>query len=202
MDNNALFKIGYGLYVLTAKDNDKDNGCIINTLMQVTSISPLILVLGVNKQNYTHDMIMKTKEFNISVLNTNSTFSIFQNFGFQSGRDVNKFADFKEVKRADNGILYITENTNAYLSGKVLEAIDFGTHTLFKAELVDAKTLDSEETLTYSYYHKHVKTAPKPVEKIGWRCKICGYVYEGNPLPEDYICPICKHGAVDFEKIV
>ncbi|MBE6034309.1 MAG: flavin reductase [Clostridiales bacterium] len=200
MDNSALFKIGYGLYVLTAKDGSKDNGCIINTVMQVTS-SPLVIALGVNKQNYTHDMIMKTKEFNVSVLNEKSQFSIFQNFGFQSGKDVDKFADFKAVDRTENGILYITENTNAYISGKVLEAIDFGTHTLFKAEVVDAKSFSGEETLTYSYYQKHIKPAPKPAEKPGWRCKICGYVYEGDPLPEDFVCPICKHGAVDFEKI-
>lgn len=201
MDNNALFKIGYGLYTLTANDGNKDNGCIINTVMQVTS-SPLVIVIGVNKQNYTHDMIMKTRKFNVSVLTTKSQFSIFKNFGFQSGKNVDKFANFKQVERTENGILYITENTNAYLSGKVLETIDFGTHTLFKAEVVDAKTLSDEETLTYSYYHKHVKPAQRPVEKSGWRCKICGYVYEGDPLPEDFICPICKHGAADFEKIV
>lgn len=201
MDNDALFKIGYGLYVLTAKDEKKDNGCIINTVMQVTS-NPMTMVIGVNKQNYTHDMIMKTKELNISVLDTNSKFSIFQNFGFQSGRDGDKFEDFKAVERAENGIYYITENANAYLSGKVLETIDFGTHTLFKAEIVDAKTLSDIETTTYTYYQKHIKPAPQPVEKKGWRCKICGYVYEGDPLPEDFICPICKHGAVDFEKIV
>ncbi|QIB68003.1 flavin reductase [Aminipila butyrica] len=200
MDNNALFKIGYGLYVLTAREGEKDNGCIVNTVMQVTS-SPLVLAVGVNKQNYTHDMIMRTKEFNVSVLDVNSKFSVFQNFGFQSGRNADKFADFKSVERTENGILYIKENTNAYLSGKVLEAIDFGTHTLFKAEVADAECFSNAETLTYSYYQQHVKPAAKPVEKSGWRCKICGYVYEGDPLPEDFICPICKHGAVDFEKI-
>ncbi len=201
MDNSALFKIGYGLYVLTAKDDSKDNGCIINTVMQVT-VSPLVMVIGVNKQNYTHDMIMKTKEFNVSVLDTRSQFSIFQNFGFQSGKDADKFADFKAAGRAENGIYYITENTNAYLSGKVIETFDFGTHTLFKAEIVEAKNLSEEETSTYTYYQKNIKPAPQPVEKKGWRCKICGYVYEGDPLPEDFICPICKHGAIDFEKIV
>jgi flavin reductase (DIM6/NTAB) family NADH-FMN oxidoreductase RutF/rubredoxin len=201
MDNSALFKIGYGLYVLTAKDDSKDNGCIINTVMQVT-VSPLVMVIGVNKQNYTHDMIMKTKEFNVSVLDTRSQFSIFQNFGFQSGKDADKFADFKAAERAENGIYYITENTNAYLSGKVIETFDFGTHTLFKAEIVEAKNLSEEETSTYTYYQKNIKPAPQPVEKKGWRCKICGYVYEGDPLPEDFICPICKHGAIDFEKIV
>lgn len=200
LDNSALFKIGYGLYVLTAKDGSKDNGCIINTVMQVTS-SPLVITLGVNKQNYTHDMIMKTKEFNVSVLNVKSEFSIFKNFGFQSGRDVDKFADFKAVQRSENGLLYITENTNACISGKVLETFDFGTHTLFKAEVVNAMNFSDEETLTYSYYQKHVKPAPKPVEKSGWRCKICGYIYEGDPLPADFICPVCKHGAIDFEKI-
>ncbi|QAT41771.1 flavin reductase [Aminipila luticellarii] len=200
MDNSALFKIGYGLYVLTAKDGSKDNGCIVNTVMQVTD-SPLVIALGVNKRNYTHDMIMKTKEFNVSVLDVNSKFSIFQNFGFQSGRDADKFADFKAVKRSENGLLYVTENTNAYISGKVLEAIDFGTHTLFKAEVSNAESLSNQDTLTYSDYHKHVKPAPKPAEKSGWRCKICGYVYEGDPLPADYICPICKHGAADFERI-
>ncbi|MFV0516732.1 MAG: flavin reductase [Aminipila sp.] len=201
MDNSALFKIGYGLYVVTAKEGEKDNGCIVNTVMQVTS-SPLVIILGVNKQNYTHNMIMNTKEFNISVLTTESKFSVFQNFGFRSGKENDKFAEFKNIERAENGIYYIKENTNAYLSGKVMEAIDFGTHTLFKAEVTDAKTLSADSTLTYDYYQKHVKPAPKPADKPGWRCKICGYVYEGEDLPADFICPWCKHGAADFEKII
>lgn len=200
MDNSALFKIGYGLYVLTAREENKDNGCIVNTVMQVTS-SPQVIILGLNKQNYTHDMIMKTKEFNVSVLTTDAKFPIFQRFGFQSGKNTEKFEQFDAVKRTNNGILYVTENTNAFMSGRVLETIDFGTHTLFKAEVVEAEILSAVETLTYNYYQSHVKPAPKEAEKGGWRCKICGYVYEGDPLPADFICPVCKHGAADFEKI-
>jgi rubrerythrin len=200
MDNKALFNIGYGLYVLTARDGDTDNGCIINTVMQVTS-DPVLIAIGVNKQNLTHDMIMKTKEFGISILTKNTPFKVLKHFGYQSGRMVNKFDDFQIKARRERGITYLSEYVNSYLSCKVVETIDFGSHTIFKAEVTDAKAISDDETLTYTYYQKYIKPKPQPTNKKGWRCNICGYEYEGENLPEDYICPICKHGAIDFSKI-
>lgn len=200
MDNSALFNIGYGLYVLTASQNGKDNGCIINTLMQVSS-NPLTCVIGVNKQNLTHDMIKESGCFNISMLTKQAPFEIFKHFGFQSGKTTNKFIDFSNAARADNGIMYIPEFTNAYLSGNVVDSMDFGTHTLFKAEIIDAVKLGTEESITYNYYQANTKPKPEPVKSKGYRCAICGYVYEGDELPSDFICPICKHGAADFVKI-
>lgn len=200
MDNKALFNIGYGLYVLTAREGAKDNGCIINTVMQVTS-NPVLLAIGVNKQNYTHDMILKSKEFNISVLTTNTPFKVFEHFGFQSGRNVNKFENCEVELSSENGILYLPKFINSYLSCKVIETIDFGTHSMFKAEVIDAKTISDEDTVTYTYYQNHIKPKPQHTQKTGWRCNICGYIYEGETLPPDFICPICKHGAVDFTKI-
>ena len=202
MDNKALYNIGYGLYVLTAKDGEKDNGCITNTLMQVSS-NPLKAVIAVNKQNFTHDMIMKTKEFNISMLTEDAPFAVYRHFGFFSGRKTNKFGVIDYAKRAENGIKYIDEQyANAYLSCKVTDTADFGTHTLFTAEIVDGKVLSDKPSATYSYYQKNVK--PKktaPAKAKGWQCKICGYIYEGEELPKDFVCPICKHGASDFEKL-
>lgn len=200
MEKEAMYKLSYGLFVLTAKD-EKDNGCIINTAMQITT-TPNRMIITVNKGNYTHDMIKKTGAFNVSVLAQNCDFSVFRHFGFQSGRDVDKFADFTACSRADNGIMYVTEGTNAYLSGKVVETLDCGTHTMFVADVTDGKVLSSEKSVTYDYYQSNIKPKPEKTEKKGWRCKICGYVYEGGELPEDFICPICKHGAADFEKIV
>lgn len=200
MDTNALFNIGYGLYVLTAKEGEKDNGCIINTVMQVTS-DPLQIAIAVNKQNYTTGMIERTKKFNVSVLSEQARFEIFKHFGFQSGREVDKFADYFQTKRSPNGVLFITENTNSYFSAYVKQELDLGTHILFTAQLVAAETLSNIPTATYTYYQKNIKPAPKTEQKKGWRCKICGYVYEGDTLPEGYVCPICKHGAADFEKI-
>ena len=201
MDNSALFKIGYGLYVITTR-GEKDNGCIINTMMQVSQ-TPLVIVAGVNKQNYTHDLIKESGEFNISVLTTMAPFDVYKHFGFQSGRDVDKFANYNHVKRADNGIYYMSDYANAYFSCKVIETIDCGTHTLFKAEIVDAVTLSDIESVTYSYYHANVKPQPKPVtsSKTVWRCEICGYEHEGEELPADFVCPLCKHGASDFKKV-
>lgn len=201
MDNNAFFKIGYGLYVLTAAENGKDNGCIVNTVIQATN-TPNRLALAVNKGNYTCEMISHTKQFNVSVLSEGTEFNMFQRFGFQSGKEVNKFADFGDVKRTDNGVYYITKNTNAFFSGSVTNEIDLGTHLLFTADVLEAEVLSDKETVTYTYYQEHIK--PKPEENKaakGWRCKICGYVYEGAELPEDYVCPICKHPASDFERI-
>ena len=198
MDKAAMYKLTYGLFVLTAKDGNKDNGCIINTAMQVTT-TPNRIIVVVNKQNYTHDMIRKTKEFNVSCLSEEVTFDVFRRFGFQSGKDVDKMAGM-DYPRAENGIMYIPELTSAYISGKVVSETDMGTHTMFLADVVDARGLSEQEPVSYSYYQKHVKPAPKPVKKTSWVCKICGYVYEGEELPEDFICPICKHPASDFEK--
>lgn len=200
MNTSALFKIGYGLYVLTANEQGKDNGCIVNTVMQVTS-DPCQIAVCVNKNNYTCEMIQHTKKFNVSVLAEGVSFDVFKNFGFQSGRIVEKFTNFFDVKRSPNGVLYITKDTNAFMSAYVQQEIDLGTHIMFIAQLVEAEVLSEKPTVTYDYYQKNIKPKPQTAEKKGWRCKICGYIYEEEVLPSDFICPICKHGAVDFEKI-
>ena len=200
MDNRVLFNIGYGLYVLTAQEGNQDNGCIINTVMQVTS-DPCQIAIAVNKRNYTNQMIQNTKKFNISVLSENAKFDTFKHFGFQSGRDVDKFTTFNDIKRSPNGLLYITKDTNSYMSAFVKQEIDLGTHTLFIAQLVAAETLSDIPTATYTYYQQNIKPKPEKTEKWGWRCNICGFIYEGDDLPADYICPVCKHGAADFERI-
>lgn len=201
MNTSALFKIGYGLYVLTANEQGKDNGCIVNTVMQVTS-DPCQIAICVNKNNYTCEMIQHTRKFNVSVLAEGVSFDVFKNFGFQSGRNADKFVSFSEVKRTPNGIYYITKDTNAYMSAYVQQEIDLGTHIMFIAQLVEAEILSEKPTVTYDYYQKNIKPKPEATTAKGWRCKICGYVYENENLPSDFICPICKHGAVDFEKIV
>lgn len=198
MDKAAMYKLTYGLFVLTAKEGQKENGCIINTAMQVTT-DPNRMIIVVNKANYTHDMIMRTKEFNVSCLGENADFDVFRHFGFQSGRNVDKMT--ADYPHAENGIPYIGDVTNAYISGKVVSETDLGTHTMFLADVTDAKVLGGSESLSYSYYQKNVKPAPKPEKKTGWVCKICGYVYEGEELPADFICPLCKHPASDFEKL-
>lgn len=200
MDTKALFKIGYGLYVLTANENSKDNGCIINTVMQVTS-DPCQIGIAVNKMNYTNQMIQKTKKFNISVLSETAKFDVFKHFGFQSGANVDKFANYTDTKRSPNGVLYITKDTNAFMSAYVKQEIDLGTHTLFIGQLVASEILSEIPTVTYDFYQKNIKPKPQETKKSGWRCKICGYIYEGEELPPDFICPLCKHGAADFEKI-
>ncbi|MBR3978156.1 MAG: flavin reductase [Oscillospiraceae bacterium] len=198
MDVRALFKLSYGLFVLTARENGKDNGCIINTAMQITD-EPKQLIVAVNKQNYTHDMIKNTGVFNLSVLSQDAVFWIFQHYGFQSGRDVDKFANLPEA-RTENGLRYAEGCTNAVISGKVVSTVDCITHTLFVAEVTDAKILSDVPSVTYQYYFDHIKPKPQPKEKKSWVCKICGYVYEGEELPADYICPWCKHGAEAFEE--
>lgn len=197
MDMNALFKLSYGLFVLTARQDSKDNGCIINTCSQLTD-SPLQIQVTVNKQNLTHDMILETGVFNVSILTQEATFWVFQHYGFQSGRDVDKFENLPEARTA-NGLRYVAGCTNAVLSGKVVKAVDCGTHTLFIAEVTEAKVLDDAPSATYQYYFDHIKPKPEPVGKESWVCKICGYVHEG-PLPEDFVCPWCKHGTEAFEK--
>lgn len=195
----ALFKIGYGLYVLTARSNDFDNGCIINTVMQVTD-TPLRVCICVNKENFTHDMIMETKKFNVSCLTEAAEFKVFERFGFKSGKTDNKFEGFSDALRSSNGILYINKNTNAFISCEVVSTTDLGTHTMFIADVTESEILSNENSVTYDYYFKNIKPAPQSKKK-GYVCKICGYVYEGETLPEDFICPWCKHGASDFEEI-
>lgn len=200
IDNTSMFKLSYGLFVLTAKDGEKDNGCIINTASQVTD-EPNRITVAVNKTNYTCDMIRKTGEFNISVLDTTAPFSVFEHFGFQSGRDVNKFENCKNDSRTENGIIYIPKYTNAVISAKVTQTVEFETHILFIADVTEAKVLSDNASMTYQYYFDNVKPKPAKTNKKGWVCKICGYVYEGETLPDDYICPLCKHPASDFEPI-
>ena len=201
MDNTALYKLGYGLYVLTARDGGKDNGCIVNTVLQVSSNQPFVGVVGVNKQNHTHDMIIASRKFNISVLTEEAPFEVFKHFGFQSGASIDKFADFTDVDRSENGILYLTKHVNAMLSFDVIDAFDFGSHSLFKAEINDGEVLGKDESVTYAYYQAHIKPRPQDAKKAGYRCNICGYIYEGDVLPEDFVCPLCKHGASDFVKL-
>lgn len=205
MNEKAMRQISYGLFVLTSGKDGRDNGCIVNTVMQVTS-SPNRISVTVNKQNDTHDLILATGIFNVSVLTTETPFSVFQRFGFHSGRDMDKFAGFSDAVRTENGLLRLTSCANAYLSGKVYQTIDLGTHTMFLADVTDCDVLSGVPSVTYSYYQSEIK--PKPQEKDsdgqqkkGFRCTICGYVYEGEELPEDFVCPICKHGAADFEAI-
>ncbi len=202
MDTKAMFKIGYGLYVLTAKENGFDNGCIINTVSQVTS-EPNRITIAVNKANKTHDMIISTGEFNVSILSTSAKFDVFKHFGFRSGNEVDKFSDYNAIKRASNGIYFVTDSTNAYISAKVINVTDLGTHSLFLADVTDCEVLSETPSATYDYYHKYIKPKPevKKNSKVYYRCKICGYIYEGDTLPADFICPLCKHPASDFERV-
>ena len=200
IEPNAMFKLSYGLFVLTA-GGEKDNGCIINTVTQITD-SPKRISIAVNKANYTHDLILKSGTFNVSVLDTNADFALFTRFGFQSGREANKFEGLESVARSENGLMYLTEMSNAFLSGKVIQTLDYGTHTVFIADVTEAKVLESAPSMTYAYYFDHVKPKPNNLTTPhGWVCKICGYIYEGDELPADYICPLCKHGAEDFERV-
>ena len=216
MDKKAMYKLSYGLFVLTAK-TDKDNGCITNTAIQVTS-EPNQIGFAVNKVNLTHYMLIETGVFNLSIISEKADFELFKHFGFQSGREVDKFADFSDYKTAANGIPYITKGCNAYISGQVKQTVDLGTHTFFIAEVTDMEVLDEAVSATYEYYQSNIKPKPEAIktgETVGtlekgeteggktvWVCKICGYVYEGEDLPDDFICPWCKHPASDFEKVV
>lgn len=201
MNPKALFNIPYGLFLLTARENDKDNGCIINTVMQVSE-NPTHLCISVNKNNLTHDIILRTRSFNISALSTSASFDLFKHFGMQSGRTVDKFENYPDIARSENNLPYLTKHANARFSVKVTMYLDLGSHTLFVGELTEAETLSNEETCTYSYYQSNIK--PKPAaatnNKTTWTCSVCGYVYEGENLPDDYICPLCKHGKNDFVK--
>jgi flavin reductase (DIM6/NTAB) family NADH-FMN oxidoreductase RutF len=199
MDNKAMFNLTYGLFILTAKDGSKDNGCIVNTVSQVTT-DPNRIVVAVNKNNYTHDIIKKTGEFNVSILTEKTTFDTFKHWGFQSGRNVDKTEGIN-FKRAQNGIIYIAEDTNAVISAKVVSTTDLGTHTLFLADVTDCEVLSDTPSVTYTYYQNNIKPAPAPQKKKGFVCNICGYIYEGDTLPADFICPLCKHPASDFSPL-
>lgn len=204
MDLSTMFKLTYGLFVITASQDNKQNGCIVNTVGQVTS-QPNRISVAINKTNHTHNMVMETRKFNVSIFNQTASFDLFKRFGFQSGRDVDKFEGFTGYKKALNDINYITEGTNAYISAWVEQTIDLGTHTLFIAAVTNMETLNNVPSVTYDYYQKNIKPQPtaqtkKDDGKTIWVCKICGYEYEGEELPEDFICPLCKHPASDFEK--
>lgn len=206
MDKKAMYKLSYGLFVLTARDGEKDNGCIINTAIQAAS-EPNQLSICVNKANYTHDMIERTGKFTVSVLSEQADFELFKHFGFQSGRDVDKFTNFTGCARGADGLYYITEGTNAYISVTVDKTVDLGSHTMFIGEITDMAVLSDTPSTTYEYYQNHIKPKPQAVGKTDkgqtiWRCRICGYEYVGEEIPDDFICPICKHPASDFEKIV
>lgn len=199
--SNAMYNLTYGLFILTAKNGSKDNGCIINTVTQVTA-EPNRISIAVNKSNYTHDMIAETSEFNVSILTENSKFETYKHWGFQSGKNVDKLEAISFC-RAENGITYIAEETNAYISAKVISSVDLGTHTLFIADVTASEVLSDDKSVTYDYYHNNIKSASPKTDntKKGFICTVCGYIYEGDTLPDDFICPWCKHPASDFEPI-
>ena len=219
IDNNALFTIGYGLYVLVARQGDKDNACIINVAQQVSS-DPLQLMICVNKANLTHDMVLRTLKFNLCPLSEEATMKPFQHFGFQSGRDVDKFAGCEQELRTENGLLYLPKFINAVISCVVTKSIDLGSHTMFIAMPLEARVLSDSPSITYAYYQQHIKQVGSgqlavdsnsgqvlptthstlPTQKK-WVCDVCGYVYEGDSLPPDFICPWCKHPASDFKLV-
>lgn len=222
LNQNALFQIGYGLYLVSANEKGKDNACIVNTVMQVTQ-NPIRLLVSISNQNLTHDMVKNTGKMTISVLTEKTPFSVYSHFGYQSGKKVDKFEEFEDVTRCANGCYRLNRNSSAYFCGKVCDSFTLDTHTMFLVDVEDADIVSSQIPVTYDFYQKYVKQPYKPVvkkpeptkaasesqtedgtkktETNSYVCKICGYVYEGESLPEDYICPICKHGASDFEKL-
>ena len=202
MDNKTMYKLSYGLFVLTSADQDRDSGCIINTAAQVTS-KPNRISIAVNKDNFTHGLVKNSGKFNVSILSEEAVFETFRHFGFQSGRDVDKFSGYTDCKRSANGLYYITGGTNGYISASVEQTIDLESHTLFIASVEDMEVLSAAPSATYAYYQSSIKPKPeKPADgKTVWRCTVCGYVYEGEELPADFTCPLCKHPASDFEKV-
>lgn len=198
-DLTALFKIGYGLYVVTSSDGKRDNGLIVNTVSQVTN-TPNRVAVTINKQNFSCHVIQQTGVLNVNCLSVDAPFSVFQNFGFQSGRSADKFAGWEKL-RSDNGLVFLEKYINAFLSLKVEQTIDLDTHMMFICAVTEARVVSDRETMTYTYYQDHVKPRPETEGKKGFVCTVCGYVYEGDELPEDFICPLCKHGAADFEPI-
>jgi len=223
LNQNALFQIGYGLYLVAVNENGKDNACIVNTVMQVTR-NPIRLLVSVSNQNMTHDMIKNIGKLTVSVLTEKTPFSVYSHFGYQSGKKVDKFEDFEDVTRCANGCYRLNRNSSAYFCGTVCDSFVLDTHTMFLVDVTDADIVSTQTPVTYDFYQKYVKQPYKPAVKKSeavnadgtnntssteadgtktnsYVCKICGYVYEGESLPEDYICPICKHGAADFEQI-
>ena len=203
MDNKTMYKLTYGLFVLTSSFEGKDSGCIITTAGQFTS-EPNRFSIAVNKTNFTQELVQKSGRFNISVLSENADFELFRHFGFQSGRTVDKFAGFTDCRRSANGIYYVTAGTNGYISATVEQTVDLGSHTLFIASVDDMEVLSDAPSTTYAYYQSSIKPKPQQPAATGktvWRCTVCGHIYEGEELPADYICPLCKHPASDFEKV-
>lgn len=203
MNKKAMYKLTYGLFVLTSGRDGKDSGCIINTAGQVTS-EPNRISIAVNKANFTHDLVKDSGKFNLSILSEKAGFDTFRHFGFQSGREVDKFAGYTDCERSQNGLYYVTAGTNAYISATVEQAVDLGSHTLFIAAVDDMEVLSDEPSASYAYYQSSIKPKPeKPASggKTVWRCSVCGYIYEGEELPADFTCPLCKHPASDFEKV-
>ena len=198
-DLTALFRIGYGLYVVTSNDGKKDNGLIVNTVIQLTD-TPNRVAVNINKANYSHHVIKQTGMLNVNCLSTEAPFSVFQQFGFQTGRSVDKFAG-QTVHRSDNGLVFLDKYINAFMSLKVEDYVELGTHGMFICSVTEARVMSNQETMTYTYYQNNVKPKPETEGKKGFVCKVCGYIYEGDELPADYICPLCKHGAADFEPI-
>lgn len=199
MDNKALHAIGYGLYVATTNDGSKDNGCIVNAVNQVSS-TPLRVAISVRKGNYTYEIIKKTGKLNINCLDVTAPFSLFKHFGYQSGRDVDKFSDM-EVMRSENGLRILPGHINAWMSLEVEQYVDLDSHGMFICLVTEGAQVSREESMSYHHYQKNVKPQPKPEKKKGYVCKVCGYVYEGEELPADFVCPWCKHGAEDFEAL-
>ena len=199
MDKKALYAISYGLYVVTSNDGKKDNGLIVNTVTQVTDI-PNRVAVTINKANYSHHVIKQTGKMNVNTLTVDAPFQVFEKFGFQSGRNVDKFEGCEPL-RSDNGLIFLPRNINSFMSLKVEKYVDMETHGMFICSVTEARVISDRETMTYAYYHASVKPKPETEGKEGYVCKVCGYVYEGATLPDDIVCPLCKHGAVDFEKI-
>lgn len=213
MNQDALFQIGYGLYLVAANENGKDNACIVNTVMQVTQ-NPVRLLVSISNQNLTHDMVKNTGKLTLSVLTEKTPFAVYSHFGYQSGKNIDKFEEFDDVTRCANGCYRLNRNSSAYFCGTVCDSFVLDTHTMFLVDVTDADIVSTQTPVTYDFYQKYVKQPYKPsVKKTNaqdtsaesdskttnsYVCKICGYVYEGDSLPEDYICPICKHGAGDF----
>ncbi len=197
---NAFKKISYGLFVVTTALEGYDNGCITNTVMQVTT-TPNRISVAVNKNNYTHDLMLKSGIFNVSVISESANFELFRHFGFQSGRDVDKFENFSDFSRSSNGLTYITKGTNAFISAKIISTVDLGTHTMFIADVVEDGDIDQTPSATYSYYFANIKPKPQKATQTLWRCTICGYEEKTNELAEDFTCPWCKHPKSDFVKV-
>ena len=198
-DLTALFNIGYGLYVVTCNDGKKDNGLIVNTVTQVTN-TPNKVAVTINKENYSHHIINQTGIMNVNCLSVDAPFKVFEKFGFVSGRNVDKFEDCTP-NRSDNGLIFLPKHINSFMSLKVEQYVDLGTHGMFICSITESRVINNLETMTYTYYQNNVKPKPETEGKKGYVCKVCGFVYEGDELPEDYICPLCKHGIVDFEPI-